>query len=480
MTLRLRHYGLLAVAVAALTGCVAENAGYNDVKRLTAARLEVEASWKSKEQAAPREEVAELVKQPLTAELAGKIAVLNSPRIQAEFEKLGVARAAWVSALQLPNPTVGGALVYGIDDSPELDLDAAINVTALALLPSRSGIADVQLQATVREVVNTVLEVAFDAKRAFIEFQISSAELELRKTITQSWFASSEMAKRLFELGNVPELRSANERAFYEETRVQQARTEARVQAAREQLNAVLGLWGEWGARWEQASGPLPSPEPLEETRALLVGLEAQAIERSLGLEAARLRYQALAKQANLARFAGWTPQIHAGVRVARERDDGEPARWGAGPLVELGVPLFYQGQGESGVALAEMRRQVNLLDDIAIRTRSNSRAAQAKLTVAAQTAAHYRDVILPLRGQVVEQTQLQYNAMNVGVFELLQAKNMEIAAHLAYLEVVRDYWLTRLDIEQLRKGGLRSGAVSVSLSPTTVGGASMIAPAHD
>lgn len=480
MTHRFRQFSALAAVVAAVTGCVAENAGYSDVKRLTAAKLEVEASWRAKEQAAIREEVTELVKQPLTVELAGKIAVLNSPRVQAEFEKLGVARAAWVSALQLPNPTVGGALVYGIDDSPELDLDAAINVTALALLPSRSGIADVQLQATVRDVVNTVLEVAFDAKRAFIEFQIASAELELRKTITQSWFASSEMAKRLFELGNVPELRSANERAFYEETRVLQARTEARVQAAREQLNAVMGLWGEWGARWEQAAGPLPSPATLEETRESLQGLEAQAIERSLGLEAARLRYQALAKQANLARFAGWTPQIHAGVRVAREKDDGEPARWGAGPLVELGVPLFYQGQGESGVALAEMRRQVSLLEDIAIRTRSSSRAAQARLTVAAQTAAHYRDVILPLRGQVVEQTQLQYNAMNVGVFELLQAKNMEIAAHLAYLDVVREYWLTRFDVEQLRKGGLRSTAIAVGPAPSTATGVPAPAAAHD
>src|SRR5690606_17892046 len=136
------------------------------------------------------------------------------------------------------------------------------------------------------------------------------------------------MAKRLFELGNVTEMRSVGERAFYEEMRVQQARADAKVKAAREQLNAVLGLWGEAGAKWT-AVAPTP-PQSFEEFGEKLDNLEARAVEASLALSASRLRYQAFAKQANLTRFAGWFPQIHAGVRVARQKDDGEAAKWGA------------------------------------------------------------------------------------------------------------------------------------------------------
>jgi cobalt-zinc-cadmium efflux system outer membrane protein len=260
----------------------------------------------------------------------------------------------------------------------------------------------------------------------------------------------------LFELGNVTELRNVNERAFYEEMRVQQARAEAKVKAAREQLNAELGLWGAAGAKWT-AIAPTPL-QSFDDVTALTTNLESRAVEASLSLSASRLRYEAFAKQANLTRFAGWFPQVHAGVRVARQKDDGEPAKWGAGPMVELGVPIFYQGQGETSSALAEMRRQEASLDDIAIRTRSASRAAIVRLETTAQMAQHYRDVILPLRGQVVEQTQLQYNAMSIGVFELLQAKNMEISAHLTYLDVLREYWTLRLDVDQLLAGGLRAG----------------------
>lgn len=452
----------LLLAVSAI-GCVPEAIGYRDVKSLTAARLDAGARWRTHESGDTRE-VTALLSQPMTAESAGKIAVLNSPRLQAEFERLGVARAAWVSALRVPNPAVGAALVYGIHDSPELDLDASMNITGLLMLPAQSGVAGAHVEAAVREVASAAVGIAFDARRAFVEYQIAVAELSLRETVTQSWFASAEMAKRLFELGNVPELRTVNERAFYEEMRVQQARADAKVKAARERLNAALGLWGLAGAQWTAVPPEPPAPESLAEVSRLTSDLEVRAVDASLGLGAARLRYQAFAKQANLTRFAGWFPQVHAGVRVAREKDDGEPARWGVGPAVELGVPLFYQGQGETAGAIAEMRRMEATLDDVAIRTRSASRETLARLETTVKMATHYRDVILPLRGRVVEQTQLQYNAMSVGVFELLQAKNMEIQAHLTYLDVLRDYWTLRLDVEQLLAGGLpAAGAISVA-----------------
>jgi outer membrane protein, heavy metal efflux system len=477
MTQKSVYYATLCALGLSLS-CVPENAGYADVRKVTNARLHTEARWNSQD-GAPTQQVQSLLARPLTAEQVGKIAVLNSPRLQAEFEKLGVARAQWVSALQLPNPVVGAALVYGIDDSPELDLDASMNVTGLLQLASRSGVMSAQLQATVQAIAHSALEIAFDARRAFVEYQVAVAELDLRETITASWSASAGMATQLFELGNVPELRRVNEQAFYEEMRVQQARASARVKAAREHVNARLGLWGMAGAQWTVDKELLPAPQTEADIASLVRDLESQAIAQSLGLAASRLRYEAAAKQANLIRFAGWFPQVHAGVRVARQQPDGEGVQWGAGPLVEVGVPLFYQGQGESGAALAEMRRQEALIDDIAIRTRSASRSATARLKTAAQMATHYREHILPLRGQVVEQTQLQYNAMSVGVFELLQAKNMEIGAHLSYLDIVKDYSLARLDVEQLLAGGLASAdGLQPQATPSISGVASSVA--HD
>ena len=84
---------------------------------------------------------------------------------------------------------------------------------------------------------------------------------------------------------------------------------------------------------------------------------------------------------------------------------------------------------------------------------RNAARAARAELSSARRGVTHARSVILPLRARVVQQTQLEYNGMLVGVFQLLQAKRDELAAAEEYLELRRHYWRSRLNAEQLLAG---------------------------
>jgi cobalt-zinc-cadmium efflux system outer membrane protein len=62
---------------------------------------------------------------------------------------------------------------------------------------------------------------------------------------------------------------------------------------------------------------------------------------------------------------------------------------------------------------------------------------------------------LLPLRERIVNETQLQYNAMQLGVFDLLQAQERQIQAAVAYIETLLDYWLARTHFEQLLSGRL-------------------------
>src|SRR5262245_62735075 len=73
--------------------------------------------------------------------------------------------------------------------------------------------------------------------------------------------------------------------------------------------------------------------------------------------------------------------------------------------------------------------------------------------------AEHYWVVLLPLRVRVLHQTQLEYNAMLVGVFQLLVAKRDEIEAGRGYIEALRDYWLARTDLESAVGGELALAA---------------------
>jgi cobalt-zinc-cadmium efflux system outer membrane protein len=59
------------------------------------------------------------------------------------------------------------------------------------------------------------------------------------------------------------------------------------------------------------------------------------------------------------------------------------------------------------------------------------------------------------LHERIVNESQLQYNAMQLGPIQLLRAKEQQIETAVAYIEALRDYWLARGDIGQLLGGRL-------------------------
>ena len=50
----------------------------------------------------------------------------------------------------------------------------------------------------------------------------------------------------------------------------------------------------------------------------------------------------------------------------------------------------------------------------------------------------------------------MNYNAMEIGNFELFTTKAEEARAEREYLEAVRDYWITRAELERAVGGNLR------------------------
>jgi cobalt-zinc-cadmium efflux system outer membrane protein len=443
---------LAAALVISCQACVSSDAGYADVRRLTADRLNKDVRWYEHEASAGGEQrVRQLLAAPLDADLAVQVALLNNQGLQAEFEELGVARSRLVGALRLPNPTVDVALRYSLDDStaPGVDVDALIDVTALLFLPAQGGAASAALDAARSSVAGRVLDLAFETRLAFYSYQAAEQTLELRRSIVDALRASFEVAQKLHDAGNVTDLRFTNERVLYEESRVAYTKAEAEVRARREELNAQMGLWGPHGADWKAVERlPPPGASKVESGQ-----IESRAIERSLDLELGRKRFAVAAKGANLQRARGWLPELRAGVSAERELGSG--GEWALGPAVALEVPLFYQGQGETGEALAEMRREQRRYADTAVRIRAAARAAASRLDVAAKNATYYQDVLLPLRQRLVDETQLQFNAMSVGVFQLLQAKRDQIETARAYVDVLEDYWTARAEVDQLLAGRL-------------------------
>jgi len=114
------------------------------------------------------------------------------------------------------------------------------------------------------------------------------------------------------------------------------------------------------------------------------------------------------------------------------------------------------------------------------LQVRSQARAGKAAMRAARERVNYFQNSLLPLRQKITRQTQLQYNAMQVGVFELLQAKREEIEAGSEYIESLRDYWIARTDLERAIGGRLASPATpTTSPAAAAAPDASATSPAH-
>ena len=65
---------------------------------------------------------------------------------------------------------------------------------------------------------------------------------------------------------------------------------------------------------------------------------------------------------------------------------------------------------------------------------------------------------MLPLHERIVNESQLHYNAMQLGPIQLLRAREQQIETGAAYVEALRDYWLARTELAQLLSGRLPAG----------------------
>ncbi|HTQ02790.1 MAG TPA: TolC family protein [Polyangiaceae bacterium] len=419
-------------------GCAADPPSLASVRSSAEARVTGTPSRESDETA------AKLLASPLTPDTAARVAILNSHAVQAAYARLGIAHGELVHALRVPNPRAEAAVRFRRSGSPDIEILATIGLSELAFLPLRSEAAQASLEAERLAAVAFIVDLAFDVREAFVAYQAAEQSLDLDRTVLAATQAAADAAAHLHEAGNLTDLDLANERAFAEEARVATRRAETARVEARARLSELMGLGSP--ADWTAATTRLPDP-PAEELA--VDHLEERALTQSLDLTMAKERATAADKRATAAQVEGLLPDLRAGVSARREGD------WGVGPAASLEVPLFYQGQGLTEVARAERREEEELGATLSFSIRRAARTAADRLTAARENAVEYRDVLLPLRQRVLDQTELEYNGMAVGVFQLLVAKRDEVQTARAYVELLREYWTARAEVERLEAGRL-------------------------
>jgi cobalt-zinc-cadmium efflux system outer membrane protein len=443
--------GIAISTLVVWAGCVpSQQALYGPVHTQASERLGITAQARPASPEAANE-VAQLLAAPLTADSATRIALLNSATFQAALEELGARAGELAQATTPENPEIDLELLYPRegDEAPHVELQVVQSLTSLLAIPWRRGIAKADLAAGRSRAVAAAVDLATEARIAFYHALAASQILSLQRAIAEAAGLSVDFATRLHEAGNITDLALAQEQALLEQARLDLADAELAVKESRERLNATLGLWGEQTG-WT-ISGEL---EDIPAQPADLGQLESEAVARSLALAQLRAEADAAAGSVGVARLSSWLPEIGAGVGAQREEGS-----WHVGPVLTLSLPLFDIGQGERATAWSRLRQARLQYRARAIDVRSEARAVGQRYQAARARAERLRDVVLPLRQRILDETVLQYNAMNASPFELLVARQQQIQASRQYIESLRDAWIAHVAIQQLRAGGSPRGS---------------------
>ena len=455
MSRRLKTTGT-ALALLVLTGCatLSPDGDLGAVQQLTQGKTGgVNPQLKPDPQT-----VADLLAQPLSAEAAVRIALLNSPQLQASLATLGVSDADRVQMGRLPNPHFAiGRFTEG--DTREIERVLSFNLLGLLALPWRAQWQGQQHEMAKLQAAQDVVRLAADTRKAWITAVAAQQSAQYLREVKEAAEAGAELARRMARVGNWSRLEQAREQLLLAEATAQLARAQQAVFSSREKLIRLMGLWG------AQTSFTLPNRLPdLPKSATEMADIEAQALRERLDVRAAVARTGTIARQEGFDKVAGYFD----GLALSYSRNTTfDNAHGGKETLrgweLELPLPLFDWGGARHARSKAVYLQSTAQVRAVAIQARSEAREASFAYRTAFDLAVHYRDEIVPLRKFIVEEQVLRYNGMLASVWDLLAETRQQSLAVNSAIEAQRDFWLAEAYLQTTLTGTSPGALASLS-----------------
>jgi cobalt-zinc-cadmium efflux system outer membrane protein len=466
----------VVLAFLSLTGCVtlSSEQSFNEVAGAVQGRLGKQIRWDAGQYDDPlvRSTIGRLLSRPLTAETAVQVALLNNRELQSTYADLGISQANVVQTTLWKNPVLNGAVTFSLaGESPDYTFDLALRLLDILYIPLRKRVAESQLEEAKFQVTAQVMNVAGQTYLAVIDYLGLTQCVGVLTGPEKAAKAIVESGKVLRKAGNITDYDYEAEVAQQVQIAAELARTQVSAAQARERVNRLLGLTG-LQTQWRSADR-LP---PIAARDPPTADVERKAIEASVDLAAARQRLISIGRKYQVVDINSLLPRLDAGGRF--ERTVGEEE---VGPSFAVEIPLFDWGQARREAARMEMLKARDEFTALAVRIRSLARSQQAKLLSARQTALYYADTVVPQSQRLLEAAERQYNVMQLGVFQLLQAKERQIRASLEYVTALTTYWRERALLAQILNGKLpdelegNRAAVAISTAQATSSGNQLI-----
>lgn len=383
----------------------------------------------------------------LNADLAIQIALLNNPKIQAIFEEIGIARADLIEAGLLSNPTFSVEFRYPQNKCLHTNIEYLItsSILDIFLIPLRKRLATTEFEQTKLKVSNEILSLAFDVRETYYELTSEKIKIKYIQSAIELININRDIVSKQINVGNVNTLEFQLSQSRLLEAELELAKSHAKIIRLSEKLNRLLGFNEEVCLLF-----PEDLSQEIDYQGFDLCTLESIALAERLDLQVAHYEIVLLCRMLGL---KDWWTYTKLQVGVAGERDPDNIHLIGPGFSGEL--PIFNYGQAARTRLFAKLRQAQERFNELRIQVRSQVREAHKLLMSYLQIIKDYQYYLLPMQTEISNFSEALYNVMGLGVDKLLENKRLEMIANKDYQEIVKQYLISRVNLDRALGGNL-------------------------
>ena len=470
-----QHLRLLAVAAAALllTGCASVNfdQALSDTRQATQSVVPntLELRQTSAQHQAAAQRSAQLLQKPLSMADAVELALANSPDVQNLLAQSWADMARINQSGRIANPVLSFERNQSLDEV-ELGRLLSFGLLDLLTLPQRLKVARNQTAQANIQLSGDVVDKVAQVRQAWVRAVAAEQTALYAEQVNKAAQASAELAKRMLQTGNFNKLQRARQHAFYADAVAQLALARHAATAAREELVRQLGLDDAQAARLK-----LPDRLPdLPEQARTATALSAAAMLQRLDVQQARLQLDSAGKAQGLS-LLNTLADVEVGIRrdTITDTHSGQSSER-KGYEVAIRLPLFDWGGAQRDAMNAQTLAAANHYEGVLRAAAPQLREAYSAYRTSYDLARHYRDEIVPLRKTMAEENVLRYNAMLIGVFELLADTREQITSVMAAINAQQQFWLADASLSTALLGKPLAGGVpslARTATPSAAGG---------
>jgi len=463
---------LSAITLAVLSGCASVNFEQSIAKtnqiaaNFTQGDLALALTTEQRE--AQTQAAETLLLQPIVQNDAVRLALVNSPAVQALLAQNWADAASAAQSGRITNPTFTLERLRLVD---ELEIGRLLSFGLLDVLtlPQRYSLAQRQIAQVQLRLTSSVVAQVTQVRMAWVKAVAAQQSVIYAKQVNDAAQASAELARRMQAAGNFTKLQRARQQVFYADAATQWASAQQTATATREALVRLLGLTDS-----QAQSMVLPNrlPDLPKAPRTPEAVSQSASVER-LDMQMAQAELEGAAIAQGLNHITSLT-DIELGVR----RDSGSNSSTGQndarqGFEVRVRLPIFDGGGLQRDAMNARTLAAANQLEATARAAGSNLRESYSAYRTAFDVARHYRDEVVPLRQTIADENVLRYNGMLIGVFELLADTRDQVGSVIAAIAAEQQFWLAdaMLQATLIGKPAMASmGAMGAMPSPNSAG----------